>query len=287
MNNLIRITIIVVVAFAAISCKQRFVRTSDRDLLARVGDKALYEHEVTSIFTPGMTGEDSVKLLKSYIDRWVKTQLKIQEAEKVFESSQDDIDRMVEDYRNALLTNKIDQYYIDQRIDTLFPDELIRSYYEDNKRDFLLDKSIIKGTVIKVPKSYRQQADLKKLMMSSRSDDYKDMVSIAMKNSFEITEFSNWTDFGQLQSILPNPASGDYDNLLSTAKVHEINSGNDIYLIRITSLLGPGDYSPYESVHDVIKRFIFNKRKQEIIETREDSLFNIARKNKDIIINVN
>lgn len=285
MSKLIRIAAVIAVAVVAFSCRQRFIASDN--VLARVGDKTLYKYEVASIFTSGMTAEDSLRLLDSYIDRWVKTQLKIREAEKVFESTQGDIDRMVEDYRNALLTNKIDQYYIDRRIDTLFPEELIRTYYEENKRDFLLDKSMIRGVVIKLPKSYRQMAELKKLMLSQRTNDYRDMVGIAQKNNFEITEFTNWTDFGQLQSILPNPASGNYDDLLSTSKVHEIGVGNDLYLVRIASFLGPGDYSPLESVHDVIKRFIFNKRKQEIIEAGEDSLYNAALKDKDVIINVN
>lgn len=272
----------------AVSCKDYSIHSivPKKGVLARVGDNVLYENEVVSIFSPGMEAGDSVKLLQSYIDRWVKTQLKVQEAEKVFESTQDDIDKMVRDYRNALLTNKIDQYYIDRSIDTLFPKELISRYYDDNKKDFILDKSIIKGVAIKFPQGYRQQADLKKLMISPRKDDYQDMVDIASKNNFEIVEFVNWTDFGQLQAILPIPEKGGYDYLLDKSKVHEIRSGNDICLVKISEILGPGDYSPLENVQDVIKRLIFNKRKQEIIELQEDSLYIQALKKKGVIINV-
>jgi len=48
--------------------------------------------------------------MRKYIDRWVVKQLKLKEAEVLFSSSADDIDRMVEEYRQALLIRKLDQY---------------------------------------------------------------------------------------------------------------------------------------------------------------------------------
>lgn len=275
------------VLVASVSCKRFSNPFSNQQVLAEVGGAVLYEHDVAAIFTSEMTSEDSVKLLKSYVDRWIKNQLKIQEAEDMFKSSQKDIDRMVEDYRNSLLTNKVDQYYVDNLIDTLFPQQEINDYYNENKKDFVLDKTMIKGVVVKLPQNFRQQAALKKLMMSSSGDDYQDFVDICLKNGFTLNELNSWSDVAQLQTFLPRVKDGDYDHLLNSGKVHEITDGQDRYFIRVRDYRKSGDYTPLESVQDVIKRVIFNKRKQNIIQAHEDSLYRKASGEEKIVINVN
>ena len=110
MRSILKIALLLMVTIP-VSCK-RFANpfAGGDKVLAEVGGEKLYVHDLSSIFTPDMAPEDSVKILGSYVDRWVKMQLKIQEAERMFESSQQDIDRMVEEYRNSLLTHKVDQY---------------------------------------------------------------------------------------------------------------------------------------------------------------------------------
>ncbi len=255
-------------------------------VLARVGDHALYMQDVESIFTPGMPEADSLKLLDTYVDQWVKKQLKIQEAEKALAQNQAEIDRMVEDYRNSLLTFKVDQYYVDQRIDTLFTDAQITAYYQQNRADFILGKSIVKAIVVKVPVSYRQLAKLRELMQSAKGDDYQDFVDICLKNNFAFTELSEWNDFSSLLQLFPTEKEKNYDYLLKSGKVEEFRSGGYVYLVKVRDSRSVGDYSPQESVTDVIKRVIFNQRKQEIVRSYEDSLYRAGLQNKEIEINL-
>lgn len=259
---------------------------ANKNVLARVGDETLYIYDVESIFTPGMPAEDSVKLLETYVDQWVKKQLKIQEAEKVLASSQDEIDRMVSDYRGSLMTYKVDQYYVDNRIDTLFTDSQISAYYEQNKSDFVLGKAIVKARVVKVPKTYRQIPRLRELLQSAREEDYQDLIDISIKNSFELTDMSSWTDFATLLQLLPTNKEKNYDYLLKSGKGEEFEDKEYVYLVKVRDSRLPGDYSPRESVTEVIQRVIFNQRKQEIVRNYEDSLYRIAKENKKIMINL-
>ena len=75
--------------------------------LARAGGSELKMRDVESVVPKGVTGEDSAAFMKVYIDRWVRKQLKLQEAEILFSASADDIDKMVEEYRQALLIRSI------------------------------------------------------------------------------------------------------------------------------------------------------------------------------------
>ena len=173
MRSILKIALLLMVTIP-VSCK-RFANpfAGGDKVLAEVGGEKLYVHDLSSIFTPDMAPEDSVKILGSYVDRWVKMQLKIQEAERMFESSQQDIDRMVEEYRNSLLTHKVDQYYVDKLIDTLFTDSQIGEYYRKNQADFVLDKTLLKARVVRLPRSYGPKNKIKELMMALRQEQFR------------------------------------------------------------------------------------------------------------------
>jgi len=55
--------------------------------LARAGGSELKMRDVESVVPKGVTGEDSAAFMKVYIDRWVRKQLKLQEAEILFSAS--------------------------------------------------------------------------------------------------------------------------------------------------------------------------------------------------------
>ena len=287
MRSILKIALLLMVTIP-VSCK-RFANpfAGGDKVLAEVGGEKLYVHDLSSIFTPDMAPEDSVKILGSYVDRWVKMQLKIQEAERMFESSQQDIDRMVEEYRNSLLTHKVDQFYVDKNIDTLFTDTQIADYYNQNKADFILDKTLVKARIVRIPRSYDKKKTIEELMLTPREEGYQDLLDLCVKNNFELTELNQWTDFAVLRSLLPVDKTQDYDYLLNTAKVNEFEANDFIFYVRVLSVCRAGEYAPQESVREVIKRVIFNKRKEEIIRAHEDSLYRGALDNKEIVVNVN
>ena len=80
MRSILKIALLLMVTIP-VSCK-RFANpfAGGDKVLAEVGGEKLYVHDLSSIFTPDMAPEDSVKI-RLYVDRWVKMQLKIQEAE--------------------------------------------------------------------------------------------------------------------------------------------------------------------------------------------------------------
>ena len=84
--------LLVAVLLTAYSCK-RFPFAEHNAILAEVEDKKLYLHDVSPIFTPNMTSEDSLKILRSYVDQWVKKQLKIKEAERMLDAVQGSEDK--------------------------------------------------------------------------------------------------------------------------------------------------------------------------------------------------
>ena len=261
-------------AAAVLSCDSRGVFVDD-ETLAVVDDKKLTLSHVTGIFPPGITPQDSLILLESYVNMWVRQQLKVREAEMLFSESTADIDQMVNDYRNSLLTHKLDQYYIDNNIDTLITEDEIAKYYNERRSDFLLDRAIVKGRIVRLPYDYRQKAKLKELM-PGEGEKYKDFHDMALKNGFTVSEFNSWTDFSEFYAALPPGKQIDYDAILNANGVTEMVQDDDLYYIYITDRKKPGDVAPLERVQSSIRQIIFHQRRLGILRNYEDSIYRHA-----------
>ena len=212
--------------------------------LARAGGSELKMRDVESVVPKGVTGEDSAAFMKVYIDRWVRKQLKLQEAEILFSASADDIDKMVEEYRQALLIRKLDQHYVDRSIDTTFTENEIAAYYNAHKADFRLDRTL---------------------------------VYICAKNDFTVTDFSDqWVDFPEFLSYLPTLRSQNYDPVLASTAVQEMRDSHSHYYFQIDAVRREGEPIPLERLRGTIRRILFNQRQSEIIRSHEEELYNRA-----------
>lgn len=251
--------------------------------LARVGGKQLQLRDVKSVVPPGVTGEDSVALVNVYVDRWVRKQLKLKEAEILFSSSEKDIDQMVEEYRQALLIRKLDQQYVDRSVDTTFTDDEIITYYNNHKNDFRLDRTIVKGRIVRFGGEYRQAAKLKTLLAARGEQQRKDFRDICEKNNFTVTDFGDqWADFSEFLGFLPTVQSQNYDPILASTAVQEMRDNNSHYYFQIDAVRREGEPIPPERLRTTIRRILFNQRQGEIIRQHEEELYTRAVENGEV-----
>ncbi len=245
--------------------------------LAKVGDRELTLSEVAASLPEGVSGNDSAAYAKVYIDRWVRKQLKLNEAEQLFSASGADIDRMVEEYRQALLIRKLEQHYVDRLVDTTFTDGQIATYYTEHQQDFRLDHTVVKGRVVRFPKSYRQQRRLRELMESTRERDQQDFRDICLKNEFELTDFDErWVAYSDFLSLLPTVRKQSYEGLLNNRKVQQMSDQASHYYFMIEQVRRPGEPTPIEQLRPTIRRILFNQRQQQLIRDHEAELYEAA-----------
>lgn len=245
--------------------------------LARVGGRELRLRDVGQAIPQGLQGEDSAAFVRVYVDRWVRKQLKLREAEVLFSSSEADIDRMVEEYRQALLIRKLDQQYVDRSIDTVFTDEEIAAYYNAHKGDFRLERPLVRGLIVRFGEGYRQAAKLRTLMASDKAADRRDFRDICAKNDFTVSDFrEGWVDFSEFLSYLPALQSQSYDPVLASSAVQQMRDSESHYYFRIDAVLREGEPIPLERLRPTIRRILFNQRQGEIIRRHEEELYGRA-----------
>lgn len=259
------------VALVATGCE---LLHQDR-VVARVGDAALHESALVEA-TAGLTGEDSTKVADKFVEQWVRSQVKIMEAERVLASSKGEIDRLVEEYRTSLMNNRLDQQYLTGRMDTLITDSMVRRYFDSHRSDFVMDRAVVKGRIVRLPDDYRQSVKLFKLMGSKSEDSQQDFLDLCAKNNFELHTFDNWVDFNEFLSYLPVRRDKNYDYLLSGDKIREMADVDSKYFIEISDVIKQGADAPYERVADRVRRILFNQRRAELVGFYNDSLYNAA-----------
>ncbi|WP_353936873.1 hypothetical protein [uncultured Alistipes sp.] len=260
---------------ALAACQELPAYLNKDTLLARAGGKELRQSNVQSVVPAGVTGDDSVAFLEVYVDRWVRKQLKIKEAEVLFSSSVEDIDRMVEEYRQALLIRKLEQHYVDNGVDTTFTDDEIAAYYNSHKGDFKLEHPVVKGRIVRFPENFRQARRLREAMASPSDADQRDFTAFCRKNGLMVNDFrDHWTDFSEFLSYLPTLKSQNYNSMLSSSSVQEMRDNNSHYYFRIVDVRRPGDPIPLERLRPTIRRILFNQRQGETIRRQEEDLYN-------------
>lgn len=268
------------VLLSTAGCQEVPVYLDSGKVLARAGKNELRVRDLQAVLPGGLTGADSVSFVGMYVDRWVKKQVKLQQAENLFSASAEDIESLVEEYRQSLLIRKLDQYFIDRQIDTVFTDEEVAAYYRDHIGDFRLDRTIVRGRILQFDQGYRQASKLLALMGSKDPARQKDFTDICLKNNFSLADFTgSWVEFGEFLSYLPTLRSQSYDQLLETDKVQQMRDSRSIYYFQITDVLRAGEPSPPERVRETIRRILFNQRQSEIVRRCEEQMLERAREN--------
>ncbi len=295
MRRLLNISLLsAVIAMSA--CRELPDYLVGSNTVARVGKNELRINEIQEATPSGLTGADSVSFTKLYIDKWLVRQLKLEEAERLFSSSEADIERLVEDYRQSLLMRKVDQYYIDEQLSEDFTDKDIAEYYNSHKANFTLDRTLVKGRILRFDEEYRQRTKLKEQMKKSSSSTSanKQFIDICEKNDFTIIDNrTDWVNMSDFLAHLPVVHTQDYSDMLNALGIQEMKDANARYYYEITSVCRKGNIAPLEIVSDNIRRILITQRRSEIIKSLEQKmvaeafdsgharLYEIGKENKD------
>ena len=167
----------------------------------------------------------------------------------------------------------------------MFTADEIAAYYNAHKADFKLDRTIVKGRIVRFGEGYRQAAKLKTLMASKAEAQQQDFRDICEKNGFTVSDFRDqWIDFPDFLSYLPTPRSQSYDPLLASTAVQEMRDSHSHYYFQIEDVRREGEPIPPERLLGTIRRILFNQRQGEIIRRHEEELSARAAENGEVRI---
>lgn len=266
-----------IVTIIVVSCSRDDDAQSEalgEDVVAVVDGVELRTGDIKRDMPTGITGADSVTFARMYIENWVLNRLKIKRAEEVLTSSSDDIERLVEGYRQSLLMRQLDQYYIDKSLDTEITDKQIAAYYRANSASFKLDHNVVQGVIVKVPKAFRNTTTLTTAIRNSAKEgEWQELDALAEKHSLKVVNMAaEWVSYSDFLSNLPTERSRSYNDLITKSTVQQMSSDDAIFYFIITDRALKGEIAPMASIENDIRRRLYSERRRKIVEEYEAEL---------------
>lgn len=247
-------------------------RNKYKRVVATVDDNELTLRDIINDMPEGLTGADSATFAKMYIDNWVLNNLKLARAEKIL-TSKDDIERLVDDYRKSLIMRQLDQYYVDNELNTEITEQQIKAHYRQHSNLFVLDHNMVRAIVVRAPKDFRNTSTLREAMGNVISDGIQEINALVEKHDLQITDLSTeWVSFSDFLSYLPTVRTRSYDNLLQRGKVQSMTSDDTSFYFVIVDAKRKGDIAPIECVEEDIRRMIYAERRHDIVKRYEEEL---------------
>ena len=256
-----------------------------RIVVAKVGDIILYYDEIPKLIQTETSENDSIGIIKNYINKWAKKELVYQKAEQNLSPElKNDIAKQLEETRENLVIYQYQRQMMLEKMDTLLSEEDLESYYSTKEKSFTLNSNIVKALFIKLP---LETPIIDKIRILARSNNQKDLQlleSYCFQFAEKFDDFNEkWVTMDRL-SIELNQGFENEENFLKRNTFFEYSDSSSVYLLTIRDYRLRSSLAPFDYVKDDIKRVIWNNRRFEFIQSLENGIYNDALKEKNFKI---
>ena len=259
---------------------QRNQSDSNRTPVVATAGHILYLDEIQAAMPLYLSKDDSIRAAEAFIDQWIKQNLLYEAAEKNLQESSD-IQKMVEDYRQALMVYEYQEQVLLEKLKTEVSDQDIADYYEANKQRFLSSRNLIKGIFIKVPVHSSNLKSIKNLYRKKDEASLEQLDLLCLQHAEIYENFSSdWMSFDDVMDHIPSEI--DQNKLLKSKDFLEVEDEHYCYLLRIDEYLLSGNPEPLEFVSHRIKNIIINSHKTSFLHQLEDEMKTEAEKKGQI-----
>lgn len=230
--------------------------------------------------TVGLSSEDSLRVTQQFISQWAKDILMYDNAVGSQSSSaQEDIERMVEEYRRALYLQAYEEHLIERRMSKTVPDSTVMQVYETMPERFVLDESIVKGILVVVPNDAPNIAKLRQWMSKEALDNIE---KYAYQNATGYDLFNDrWLTSSDLMTHMPVERK-ELETALKNKNQIEIADTLKTYILQVTDKYLMGARMPIEVARPKIEKMVLSERQVEFIQRERERLYNEAVRERKI-----
>jgi hypothetical protein len=263
-------SIYILFIFSLFSCEEQ----SDKsNAVARVYNIYLYEEDLREKMPTDLSREDSILYRRSTINAWAMEQLLLKKAKLNIGDKNEEIRSLIDKYEKELLIDKYKQAVVQQELDTIFSEDDIEEYYQNNKAVFRLNESLVQLKYIHIDKDINDEDEIIRLFKSNKKEDINELIDRELEfNSFNFND-SIWISQNDVIKKLPFLKA---ESKLKKNKFMQKEDSLGVYLLKINNLLYRNDIAPKSYVISSIKRMILHKRKLELAEIMERTLVSDA-----------
>ena len=262
-----------------IKLQEKHAPTSE--IIAIVNTDKLFKEDLKDFLPRNISREDSLILVKSFIQDWaVKKLLLDAAANNNTQESLKNIKNLVQDYKESLLINNFKEALIKQQLDTIISDDEVEAYYLINNENFKLNEVLVKSRYLYFDASIINKKEIVKFFKSEEIEDAEELERQQLSFKMYQLNDSIWTELDKILLKLPFSK----DNLLKKSKFIQKQDSLGLYLVAIKDILRRNDIAPLSYIKPTIKEMILHKRKIELIRDIEKIIVKDATKNNNFKI---
>ena len=253
-------------------------KRSEDDLLAEVKGEKLYIQDISSSLSKAFNKTDSLFILNREVDTWVMEQIQYQEAKSTIRDKED-IKALTADYERSLYVNAFEKQILSESLDTLIENEEIDSFYKDHMEEFILQETIARCIMIKIPLSM----DGDSIQELWKTEDIPALKAFVNSNdNFHILDLERWYYRSTLKNIMPEAL---YRKIAFTkSDNYTLQTDESKYYVKILEIAKAKETAPVSFVKERIKHRILQERIKSVLNTRKTQLYNEKIKSKAIKI---
>ena len=264
-------------ALSGFSCTPKD-QTETNKTIAQVGNKLLTINDLSTKIPSGLTTTDSIAFVEDYIEKWIKQQLLVNEAESKLTSEEKDVREELEKYKEELLIFRYQSSRIPEIVERSVPYSEIETYYNANIEKFALSETIVRVNYLILPERVKLSAQMKKIAISDDPDDIGAFEEYASTQAKKYENFNdNWVNFNNL-IVNSKLNSSSESRLLQQNKIIEFVSNDETHLLVIRDYKLAGETAPIDFVEPQIRYLLINKKKLDFLREIKDSLYTDALK---------
>jgi hypothetical protein len=246
-------------------------------VVVQVGKYTLTRTDLKASLPPFLNPQDSILAAEHFIRIWINDNLLYDIAQKNL-ADKKSIDELVENYRRSLIIYQYQEQLVDEKLAKNIGEQELRTYYDENKELFKLDKPLIKGLFLRVPVGApdidKARAWCKK--PSPATIEKLEKYSVQNAAAFDYFE-TQWVDFNELSNTYPTLSGTPQKNTF-----YEREDEAYHYFVNITDCLLAGETAPFQYAEPTVKDLLINRKKMDFLRKTEDDLYNKALNNGQI-----
>jgi len=244
--------------------------------IARVGNYFLYAEDIQYLFADKEKITDSAALAKSYVDDWIRKKLLLETAVKYLPADKQNLEQQIQDYRESLLIYLYEDELIKQKLDTIVSDAAVDSFYEINKQNFHLDNDLVQINYIKLPVDAPKVDSIKYLLTYTTDKNRSRLMNYCYQLAVDFyMKDSLWLNMEMLTKKIP--ADSDYVRSLGkSGATGEVADSNYLYLLKVNNFKQKGELAPLNHIKNELRFMLINKRKQQLISSAYDKIYQDA-----------
>lgn len=265
------------------ACKERRDHKGQTPLV-EVGGNFLYKEDLMSVLPAGLSKDDSLLFAENYIRSWAEEILLYEKAANNIPDNVD-VDKLVENYRKALIMHTYQQELINQKLTGEIPEQEIADYYTNNKELFKLESPLIKGLFIKVPLTAPQLNNVRRWYKSDKQDAVESLEKYSLQNAVKYEYFyDKWVSVDDVLDLIPLKTDSPEDYVNKHRQV-ELKDTAFHYFLNVSDYRAAGEEKPYEFARAEVKDLLVNQKRVGFMEQVKNDLYQQAVDKKKITYN--